>query len=137
MSMFIVSDEEYQQFAAMLTRGTGEHAIYWTLGLEANSQSDANLDTIRQFVNRVIALNHIAAFGRYNEAVDPKLITSLSAPLYASANMFDQYAFFRLISSIVYNCSEDWAVETDTYKKLQEIKWRTADSIAQGVAYED
>lgn len=135
MSMYIISDEDYQEFATMLTQGTGQHAIYWTLGLEANSQSDENVQAIRQFVNRVIALNHIAAFGRYNDAIDPKLITSITE-LKASANIFDQYAFFRLISSIVYNCSEDWAVETDTYKKLQEIKWRLADNIAQGVVYE-
>ena len=135
MSMYILSDEDYQEIATRLTAATGLHAVHYTLGLEYNSKSEETVEAIRKFVNKVITLNHLAAFGRYGEAIDPRSITQLTS-LKASQNVTDVYALYRLISSALYNCSEEWATETDTYKKLQELKWRLADEIAGGVAYE-
>lgn len=136
MSMYIVSDESYQDFARMLLASSREHAVYWTLKLNPDVTSVENVEPVKAFVNKVIALNHIAAFGRYGDTVDSKAITRITELAPATHPMSDTYELYKLISEIAYQCGEEWACETETYKTLMELKWRLADNIAQGVVYE-
>lgn len=136
MSMYIVSDESYQDFAQMLIANASEHAVYWTLKLEPNVASAENVEPVRNFVNKVITLNHLAAFGRYGDTVDSKAITRITELTPATHPMSNTHELYKLVSEIAYQCGEEWACETETYKTLMELKWRLADNIAQGVVYE-
>lgn len=136
MSMYIVSDETYQDFARMLLAEANEHAVYWTLGLEPNVTSTENVETVKSFVNKVITLNHIAAFGRYGDTIDRKAITQITELKAATHSMSSTHELYKLVSEIAYQCGEQYAEEMATYKTLMELKWRLADGIAQGVVYE-
>lgn len=134
--MYIVSDESYQDFARMLLANAGEHAVYWTLKLEPNVTSVENVEAVKAFVNKVIALNHIAAFGRYGDTIESKAITRITELNAATHAMSSTHELYKLVSEIAYQCGEQYAEEMTTYKTLMELKWRLADGIAQGVVYE-